>query len=503
MNKIITLLAFLLFAGMAAAQLPSGATAPNFTAKDLNGRTWNLYDILETGRPVVIDIFATWCGPCWNYHSSGALDEFYALHGPEGDAQTMVFMIEGDGSTNIACLSGSAGCNSTTQGDWVTGTPYPILDNAAIFTAYKCTYYPTIFRICTDKTVEEVGQVSADALWAQAEPCVNQVPVNYAKITQLDAGSRTLEMCGPQSAKPVIQLANMGTAPIQTMEVALRWNGDVIQTKTFTGNAAVFELESITFDPITVPGPGMLTADVLTVNGQPNGLTTGSKSVTFTAAPEVVGSQQIVLYLKNDPSQAVDTWWGLYDDNGNLLYHGGNELVGPTGAGAFPNGAPADPSAYANNVLLKDTLTVPDCFNFQVVDARGNGLTPPGYYKLFDLGNPTPFYTRVGNWGKEERHAYSRKVTAVHELQSLTNISLFPNPASEQVTASFTMNKSSQLSACVTNATGQIVWRQAAYSAVTGENTLTVPTTQLSNGLYYLSLQSAEGIITKRFAVAR
>jgi hypothetical protein len=502
MNKILTLLAFLLATSTAFAQLPAGSTAPNFEAKDINGRTWNLYDILESGRPVVLDIFATWCGPCWNYHNSGALDEFYALHGPGGDAQSMVFMIEGDGSTNVACLSGSTGCNSTTQGDWVTGTDYPILDNATIFSNYQCTYFPTIYRVCPNRIVDEVGQVDANTLWAQAEPCINQIPVNYAKIVQLTPGSRTLEICSPQSAKPVIQLANMGTAPIQTMEVALRWNGDVIQTKTFTGNTQVFDQETVAFDPITIPGAGTLTADVLTVNGQPNGLTTGSKSVNFIDATQTYGSQ-VVVYIRNDQSQAKDNWWGLYDDNGTLLYHGGNEQVGANGGGAFPNGAPADPSAYANNQTVRDTLSVPSCFNFQIVDARGNGIAPPGLYRLYDVGSATPFYAKAGNWGNEEHHGYASKLTATHDPKSLINISLFPNPVSDVLTANYNLNASSQLSAWVTNATGQILWRQVPRTMDAGENTLQVPVQNLSNGLYYLSLKSADGVVTRRFAIAR
>ena len=145
MRKLGALALLLLASLRIFAQLPSGSTAPDFKATDLNGKSWHLYELLDAGKIVVLEISATWCPPCWAYHNGHAMQQFYEQHGPTGDNKAQVLFIEGDPKTNPACLYGQAGCNDYTPGNWVAGTPFPIINDDSIADRYQLHYFPTIF----------------------------------------------------------------------------------------------------------------------------------------------------------------------------------------------------------------------------------------------------------------------------------------------------------------------------------------------------------------------
>ena len=146
------------------AQLPNGTVVQNFTFTDIEGNDHTLYDYLDAGKTVYIDVFATWCGPCWSYHNTHAFSDFYELYGPDGEDVAMMFGIEGSASTTVANILGSG---SNTYGDWTEGVDYPIFNDTYVAqTILDIGYYPTIYKICPiEKTIQLIGQANVNSLY--------------------------------------------------------------------------------------------------------------------------------------------------------------------------------------------------------------------------------------------------------------------------------------------------------------------------------------------------
>ena len=173
-----------------AQLIPDGSTAPNFTFTDMEGKTQDLYAYLSAGKPVVVDISATWCHPCWLYHTSGELESFYNQKGPAGTNQAMVIFVEGDDSTSDGCMI-DAGCIPTlrggTEGNWVSGTPYPMCNPPAsqitpfmeaCFPPGNYAYFPAIFLVCTDKKIKNLDQLTAAELVSALATCPSPLSIN-------------------------------------------------------------------------------------------------------------------------------------------------------------------------------------------------------------------------------------------------------------------------------------------------------------------------------------
>lgn len=150
---------FIILAGWTnlSSQLQNGSPAPDFTVQDINGNTFSLYAMMGPNKAACLDFMATWCGPCWSFKTSGVLEQVYN----NLSAQTTAIMIEADWSTNTNCLYGPSGCNSSTQGNWVAGTPYPIADlsgsnGPGVKNDYAISYYPTLYVISPDKRCWEI-----------------------------------------------------------------------------------------------------------------------------------------------------------------------------------------------------------------------------------------------------------------------------------------------------------------------------------------------------------
>jgi thiol-disulfide isomerase/thioredoxin len=205
MKKLFTILT-ICWSLSSFAQLADGSVAPDFTVTDINGNSHRLYDYLNNGYTVIIDISATWCPPCWSYHNQHILENVWASHGPSGELgvnanttnDVIVLFFEGDPSTTLDQLNG---IGTGTLGDWTEGVSYPIIDDATISSLYQIGYIPTIYTICSDKTVSESGQLSVVSHYNFAQECPEE-----EELVSINENKNTLFNVYPNPASSVINI---------------------------------------------------------------------------------------------------------------------------------------------------------------------------------------------------------------------------------------------------------------------------------------------------------
>lgn len=110
---------------------------------DLKGKEYSVFSQLDSGKTVIVDIFACWCPPCWDYHNSHMLD------GVHKRKDFFVMMIESDLATPDSSLYGKG---KRTQGNW-TKSKHPVfnINDRKLTEELVFNYYPTIYMILPDK----------------------------------------------------------------------------------------------------------------------------------------------------------------------------------------------------------------------------------------------------------------------------------------------------------------------------------------------------------------
>ncbi len=463
------------------AQLADGTIAPDWTLTDIDGNTWNLYDLLDQNISVFIDVFAVWCGPCWSYHNTGNLDALYETYGPDGTNEVMVFQIEGDGASTMDEMNGIGG---GTMGNWVSGTPYPSIlthygdPSYDVIGDYDIAYFPTIYRICPNRVIKEVGQVTTAVLYNSVGEC-------EMATTAVDPG--IMEYTGPVASCSDVELSvkiqNMGFDNLTSCTIKAFNGGTELISKDWTGDLGIYEIQDIVLGSVTLPDPS---TDVdITITSPDDNAANNTVSTNISYENNV--SMIIHMEIKTD-NYPTQTHWEIIDEStGDQIYDGGPYS-----------------STQKNMVVVDEDFVLPGigCYTLNFFDTGGDGITGSGYYKLYDENGDL---LSSGFEGIGFKQSDALKVTGLNAIEdNITNgnFIVYPNPANTAFTAQFNLNSSEEISFAVVDMTGRTVKTIAAASYPSGSNSVTINTTDIAGGMYALQIIGAEKMQSINFTVA-
>ncbi len=479
------------------------ALTKNFVVKDLNGVTWDFYSLLNQGVTIVFDASATWCGPCWNYHKSGELKDFYNKYGPNGTVSSnkaMVFLIEVD------CGTPASNLNS-----WITGTPYPIinLDNpicSQFNQEFDIGGFPVVFMICPDKKWYSLGQPNSNSVFNSMNskcPCKSDVAtLNFVGINATSSCSNTSI---PVSAT----INNSGTDLISKYDLKVFKNGSLLQTINRTTNLQPYSSESVSIGNFDLKNTSELKVTV----ENPNGVADGNPSNNSLTAPIYGNLLPVFGYsvISQSSSTQYETADKIFDDDTLSFWHNNWPVNAP-----LPHSLSFDlKNTYELNGLdflnrQNNSNGYPYTIEFDSSIDNITWITP----YTFNLIN-TKQWQKIAFPNRKARYIRFKVVstisgtnvcsiaevklrgcinsTAVDESNDHSNIQVFPNPTCDYITITGTGKGIDTVT--LTDISGRSINVQGKYGYFNVSN--------LAKGIYTITIVESESKVNKKLIIER
>ena len=451
------------------AQLPPNSFGADFTLTDINGEEFNLHSTLDEGKTVILDLFAVWCGPCWSYAETGVLDDLQEQYPDD----VVVVAVEADNTTAASTIEG--GGNSI--GDWTTIIDYLLMDDASGSVAddYALAYYPTIYKICPDRMVTEVGQLSSvSQFMGEINQCSSATYSKDAKILSYDGDD---VHCGGtlDNASVTIQNYSVG-ATLSECNILTIVDGETVETTPWSGSLELYQTDNINLGSISNLSDNSNISFELEYSGDEDN---SNNSLSPSIDGSVSSHSYVHLYIMTD-NWGEETSW---------------ELIGPSGQVASGSG-------YGNYEAINEYWALDaGCYTFHVYDSYGDGVEASmwgdyedGVVTLTD-GENNILWSEV-QYEAEGTVAFEVDDATVNILENdKTTINVFPNPFRDYTNISVYYTSQhdhmqrhmplDEMDVEIYNNVGKVVFTENI-TLSPGQNNIKIESKNLLPGLYYL-----------------
>lgn len=493
----------------ANAQIANGADAPEIVGNRITaingdevvyGEEISLQAYLDAGKTVVVDMSAAWCAPCWGFHNSHTLEDLYAAYGPEGSDELAIIFVEADPSTNVLELSGQSlpplgGLpeRGPSQGDWLAGTPYPVINNDEAAADYGLEGFPSLYIITpsgTQGTLGTVTNLDRDSLGAMV------AAINDARGTDMVGVDHwgKIEAAPVRSCDaivPVTALVQGFGHDVTSVEAQLKKDGVVVATQTFNLTLEAFEFGVITFDGVNAEATAEYQAVLTQVNGAaalntvPEYNISEEYAVIPNASIESSSNVTVVLHTDEYPSE-MRLYIIKYNDAGEAE---------PVWSKTFPNdSATYKEKTFTYNIDFTTVagVTTDTCLGVVMQDTYGDGwdVNETGatveHGVTITSGDGTVLFTHNGTFGQQIWQDATFKTNGLlgNEKLETSSFAVYPNPSN----GIFNFNTEETINVTVTDLTGKTV-----HTAKGIENGGSMDLSGLQTGMYIAKINGASG----------
>jgi thiol-disulfide isomerase/thioredoxin len=501
MKHFLLLFSFLVLSFSAEAQLASGSKfTGQIKTKDINDNDVDIQADLKAGKTVILDIFATWCGPCWSFHNAGVLKELHKTLGAEGADKIRVYAIEADSRTPFDHLFSQVAGTSTVPsslGDWTKDVPYSIINDHTFNTILNIAFFPTLYVIRPDQSVMEMGSYRYNAeIWAKA--LVPTAEKDLILSSSID--SKTFCLQTTFSQKPTV--INMGTTPVASMDMSLTLNGEETLS-SFATAVGVFEEKEISFGTKTIKETTEISVKIEGVDGvadEEDDL--GEISGTFYRP--LIKKDSLIVKFTTDFYPNETSW--IIRDNKNRTVHSQPKYKAGTEDQFGGGGADAN-KEFTYKLPTKNTDI--NCLTLTITDSYGDGMTAfnashpiPGveiYNTAGDLLKPKintdyNFQSAAANTASTTKIFVAADFTSsLEDAEFVENLSVYPNPATDILNVNMVIKSGVEYQIFISDVMGARVTDIV-------KNTNFINVANLSSGMYFINVQTKDGLYTHKFS---
>ena len=256
-------------------------------------------------------------------------------------------------------------------------------------------------------------------------------------------------------------------------DIPFSWSGSLATNKFATVNITI---NATTNGTVAV---SIDKANNVTDQRTSNNIATGS--YTLPSAPTNYPFTSYTFRLQQD-YYGSETTWNIKNAAGTTLYSGGpyaNTYVNSTTVSPIP-------ALITQNWILTSnqcyTFTINDSGNDGICCGTGLGDSGTGYYDI-KLSDGT-VVTSGASFKSSESKSFTTNSLGNEEFSSLNDVYIYPNPTKETLIINIPSNFGLPSSYSISNNLGQIIQKKQIETS----NDLTLTTSSLSNGIYFISI---------------
>ena len=472
-NRVLFFLIFTFFSLDLCAKQP----VPNIILTDIQGNERNLYQSLEQGKVVIVEVFATWCTTCWETNKNNRLQKIYNTYGPAGTQQLEIFYIEGDTDTELNEIYGEG-----SFGDWTKDITYPLFSPTYLddkfYEVFAPNGVPTSSVICPQNKniIADIYQNDLSEIISTIQDC-NTIS-NVTDIQFIRPLDGDLAICKPTDLQ--VKVLNSGTEPVSSIALKATFDDGSI----FNEHICVVDLQSgfslpIDLGEFEIPDNVDLEIINLSIQTLDDVSYNNFEVLNFKHAHPV--SNNLHLSIKADRwVEADNTRWWIENSAGDIV-------------------VPVTFLLNEEEVNLEISVENNDCFTFIIADDYGDGFVLGEIELTTEDG--VVIYDEINfQYRGQANFEFVGSSTATSVLDNSNSYGLFleTNLVDSEVEAQIKLPNPENVSLHVIDLSGRIL---ISKDVIANDKQLTssIQVQNLEKGIYFLQLATKQGVLSEKF----